>query len=160
MYYISPMFTVISELRFGDQRFRFRPSIRDLHFMICISYRKVLHYYFHPTFPICINMTSHPQRVAAAEAMFKQIIRDALGSIVEPSRDRTRPLLQYADVLAWEMVSQWMDEEGWKAPIWFDDNTKEIIFIKLHRIHHILKGTFDCEVLMQFYNRGDTSQKS
>ena len=103
-------------------------------------------------------MTSHPKRVAEAEAMFKQIIRDALGSIVEPSRDRTRPLLQYADVLTWEMVSQWMDEERWKAPIWFDDNTKEIIFIKLHRIHHILKGIFDCEMVMQFYNRGDISQ--
>ena len=98
-------------------------------------------------------MTSHLQRVAEAEAMFKQIIRDALGSIVEPSRDRTRPLLQYADVLNWEMVSQWMDEEN---PY---DNTKEIIFIKLNRIHHILKGIFDFEVLMQFHNREDISQR-
>ena len=96
-------------------------------------------------------MTSNLNRTAKAEAVLKQMLRDALrGDCVVPTREETKLRLSpYADVLSWDMITCCMDE-WYHRPIWFDDDTKEVVFVDLDAVHCSLSAEFGSYLQDQF----------
>jgi len=96
-------------------------------------------------------MTSNLNRTAKAEAVLKQMLRDALrGDCVVPTCEETKLRLSpYADVLSWDMITRCMDE-WYHRPIWFDDDTKEVVFVDLDAVHCCLSGMFGSYLHEQF----------
>src|SRR5271154_5625403 len=103
-------------------------------------------------------MTSSLIRTAKAEAVFKRMVRDALrGDCAVPTGEETkRQLSPYADVLSWDMITRCMDE-WYHRPIWFDDDTKEIVFVDLDDVHCSLSAMFGSYLQDQFRYLGKSS---